>query len=172
MISKKFTLWAAATVAATALAAGQTQTPPLPEGEGKQILESACTVCHTLKEVTKFKGFYSRENWRDIVQTMIADGASLKDAQIPTLIDYLTKAFPRDFPDGEGKKLLDTACSGCHPASDVRRFDGYYGKNQWNDMVRVMVANGAPLNEDQIPILVDYLTATFPVMKTPNATSR
>jgi len=164
--------WIAVTLAAAALAFGQATTRQLPEGEGKKILESACTVCHTLNEVTKFSGFYSRENWRDIVRTMVADGARLSDREVPILIDYLSRAFPKSFPDGEGKKILDAACSGCHAASDVRRFDGYYTKNDWNDLVRVMVANGAPLKEDQIPVLVDYLTETFPVMKAANAEPR
>ena len=171
----KGVLWIAATLV-TAVTAAFAMTPPqaaqLPEGEGKKILESVCTVCHSLKEVTKFKGFYSRENWRDIIRTMVADGAALKDAEAPVLIDYLTKTFPKEFPDGEGKRLLDMACSGCHAVTDVRRFDGFYARSNWNDVVRREIGKGAPLKEDQISPLVDYLTDTFPVMKTPNATSR
>jgi cytochrome c5 len=154
------------------LAAAQSQSTQLPDGEGKEILESACTVCHSLKEVTKFKGFYSRENWRDIIQTMIADGAVLKESEVPVLLDYLTTTFPKDFPDGEGKKLLETSCSGCHAATDVRKFDGSYAKSDWNMLVRSMVALGAPLTEEQVPALVDYLADTFPVLKTPISTSR
>jgi len=160
----KAAVWfvATITIAAAALGAGQNAQPSLPQGEGKKILETACTVCHSLKEVTKFQGYYARENWRDIVRTMIADGAQLKDAEIPVLVDYLTQTFPKNFPDGEGKKILETACSGCHAASDVRRFDGYYTKDDWQDLVRTMVANGAPLKEDRAAVLVDYLTSVFP----------
>ena len=168
----KGALWIAATLAMAGFATAQPQTLQLPEGEGRKILESVCTVCHSLKEVTKFKGFYSRENWRDIIQTMVADGAPLRDADAPVLIDYLTKTFPKEFPDGNGKKLLDMACSGCHPVTDVRRFDGFYTRSNWNDLVRREIGKGAPLKDDQISPLVDYLTDTFPVMKTPNATSR
>ena len=32
-------------------------------------------VCHNLREVTKFSGFYGREQWRDIVLTMMDYGA-------------------------------------------------------------------------------------------------
>jgi len=168
----KDTLCIVATLAMAGFAMGQPQSPQLPEGEGKKILESVCTVCHSLKEVTKFKGFYSRENWRDILQTMVADGAPLKDADAPILIDYLTKTFPKEFPDGNGKELLDTACSGCHAVTDVRRFDGFYTRSDWNALVRREVGKGAPLKDEQISPLVDYLTDTFPMMKTPNATSR
>ena len=43
----------------------------LPDGEGKKILESRCTSCHELTEVTKFRGYYNRAQWRDIVVTMV-----------------------------------------------------------------------------------------------------
>ena len=85
------------------LAAGLTagQQPPqkdeeeLPAGEGKAILISACTSCHNLKEVTKFKGYYDLAEWRDIVTTMVAYGAKLDDAQSTTLAEYLAKNFGR-----------------------------------------------------------------------------
>ena len=67
----------------------------LPAGEGKAILISACTSCHNLKEVTKFKGYYDLEDWRDIVKTMVAYGAKLDDAQSATLAEYLAKNFGR-----------------------------------------------------------------------------
>jgi mono/diheme cytochrome c family protein len=65
----------------------------LPEGDGKQILLRACTTCHTLKEVTKFKGYYGREEWRDVIETMVAYGAKLDDSQTTALLDYLSKHF-------------------------------------------------------------------------------
>jgi len=164
---RKATIWFVATVAVAAVGSGAVQNmqPSQAESEGKRILETACTVCHSLKEVTKFSGYYSRENWRDIVRTMIADGADLKDAQIPVLVDYLTQTYPRNFPDGEGKTILEAACSGCHAAGDVRRFDGYYTRDDWQELVRSMVANGALLKDDQARILVDYLTSVFPAPK-------
>lgn len=163
----KSALWFIATIllAAAAWGAAQNAPPPLPAGEGKEILETACTVCHSLKEVTKFQGYYARENWRDIVRTMVADGAGLKDAQIGVLVDYLTKTFPKNFPEGEGRNILESACSGCHDAADVRRFDGFYTKDDWQDLVRTMIANGAPVKDAQAAVLVDYLTAVFPPPK-------
>jgi virginiamycin B lyase len=67
----------------------------LPTGEGKAILQSACTSCHDLKEVTKFKGYYDLDEWRDIIRTMVAYGAKLDDAQSATLAEYLAKHFGR-----------------------------------------------------------------------------
>ena len=63
----------------------------LPDGDGKKILQASCTACHDLTEVTKFKGFYTRDDWRDIVKTMIEYGAKVKDSDVDVLVDYLTK---------------------------------------------------------------------------------
>lgn len=65
----------------------------LPPGAGRQILMSACTSCHNLREVTKFSGFYGREQWRDIVLTMMDYGAPVNAKEVEVLSDYLTSAL-------------------------------------------------------------------------------
>jgi cytochrome c5 len=162
------------TVTATAVFAAAQKDPELaslPDGPGKKILDTSCTVCHDLKEVTKFNGFWAKENWRDIVTTMVLDGARVDKAQFPVLVDYLARTFPREFPDGPEKKLLETACSGCHALTDIRKLDGYMTKDDWQDLIRVKVAKGAKVREDQIPILVDYLAWTFPPLKRTTAST-
>ena len=76
-----------ATPATTTAAASSEQ---LPEGAGRQILMSACVACHGLREVTKFRGFYTREQWRDIVMTMVDYGAPVSEKDSELLTDYLT----------------------------------------------------------------------------------
>ena len=84
---------ATARPASRPLPAGAWQTDELPEGDGKKILQASCTGCHNLTEVTKFKGYYSRDDWRDIVNTMIEYGAAVKQSDVEVLVDYLTKAL-------------------------------------------------------------------------------
>jgi competence protein ComEA len=67
----------------------------LPDGEGKKILLSSCTACHELTEVTKFRGYYNRDQWHDIVITMKEYGAPIDERQVDVLTDYLTKHFGR-----------------------------------------------------------------------------
>jgi hypothetical protein len=62
----------------------------LPDGEGKKILLASCTSCHELTEVTKFRGYYNRQQWRDIVFTMMEYGAPIDEKQVEVLADYLT----------------------------------------------------------------------------------
>lgn len=63
----------------------------LPDGNGKKILQASCTACHDLTEITKFKGYYGHDDWRDIVKTMIEYGAKVSDSDADVLVDYLTK---------------------------------------------------------------------------------
>ena len=101
-------LWIPVVLAGAALASPTAQTPPpqrddtkidLPDGDGKKILETACTTCHTLDEVLKFRGYNTKDEWRDVVVTMVKYGAELKDPEIEILVGYLGKNFSRQ----EGK---------------------------------------------------------------------
>ena len=85
--------------AAATSATPQNQTPPpddkqkaeLPDGDGRKILETKCTVCHGLEEIAKFKGYNTKDQWRDIVVTMVKYGAELKDGEAEVLVEYLGK---------------------------------------------------------------------------------
>jgi mono/diheme cytochrome c family protein len=74
-------------------AAGGAPGDDLPEGAGKKVLLRACTTCHDLGEVVKFKGYYTRPQWRDIVVTMKEYGAVVDDAEIEVLSDYLAEVL-------------------------------------------------------------------------------
>ena len=76
-----------------AFGSSQQQKDELPEGDGKRILLASCTGCHELTEVTKFRGYYTRDEWHDIVRTMIEYGAKVQDKEVDVLVDYLAKNF-------------------------------------------------------------------------------
>jgi hypothetical protein len=84
-------------VCLTAPATSQSSDPKddLPDGEGKKLLETRCSSCHELTEVTKFRGYYDREQWRDIIATMVEYGAELQNPEADTLADYLAKHLGR-----------------------------------------------------------------------------
>jgi cytochrome c5 len=67
----------------------------LPDGRGKQILMASCTSCHDLREVTKFRGYYTRAQWHDIVVTMVEYGADVEKNDIEVLADYLNAHLGR-----------------------------------------------------------------------------
>ena len=126
----------------------------MPAGEGKEILERACTTCHGLTQTVKDEGL-AKDGWRKIVQDMVALGADVKADQVNILAEYLAANF------GEGRKILDTACTTCHTLDEVKKFRGFFKKEDWQDVVTTMVKYGAKLNEAQVPILVDYLSTAY-----------
>ena len=68
----------------------------LPDGPGRQMLLASCTSCHDLREVTKFRGYYTRPQWRDIVVTMVQYGAKVGEKDVEVLTDYLTEHLGRE----------------------------------------------------------------------------
>jgi cytochrome c5 len=58
---------------------------------GKMILENACTACHDLDLVMEMK--LSKEEWGDLVKSMVSKGADLQDKDVPVLVDYLAKTY-------------------------------------------------------------------------------
>ena len=81
--------------AAPPAASGAAAAAELPEGRGKQILNAACTSCHDLREVTKFRGYYDRAQWRDIVVTMVEYGAPVEKTDVEVLVGYLEEHLGR-----------------------------------------------------------------------------
>jgi cytochrome c5 len=70
---------------------GQTAGPAGNDAAGKKILEETCTTCHDLDLVSG--QHLSKEEWQQIVNSMVAKGAALADKDAPVLVDYLTKTY-------------------------------------------------------------------------------
>jgi mono/diheme cytochrome c family protein len=62
-------------------------------------------------------------------------------------------------PPGEGRDLLATACSQCHPLNVVRSMRE--GAEGWKRHVYNMVTRGAQLNAHEADMVVAYLAANF-----------
>ncbi len=59
----------------------------LPDGAGKAAVQAACTQCHGVDVITRQPR--SRDDWMDVVATMVGNGASLSDDDYNLVIDYL-----------------------------------------------------------------------------------
>ena len=44
----------------------------------------------------KFRGYNTKDEWRDVVVTMVKYGAELKEPEIEVLVDYLGKHFSKN----------------------------------------------------------------------------
>jgi cytochrome c5 len=69
-----------------------------PNVVGERILNTACTTCHDLGPIVRRAD--DKAAWEGIVYGMVGNGADVKEADIPILVDYLVKNYgpPKDAP--------------------------------------------------------------------------
>jgi virginiamycin B lyase len=71
--------------------------PSFPDGAGKQIVLTKCSVCHGTQQIATFQG--DRQRWHDIIEDMRLYMAGstltvgLTDQEAATLLDYVSKNF-------------------------------------------------------------------------------
>jgi cytochrome c5 len=84
----KVALIAAAAVTGGFLTAGAVvaQSSDLPDAPGKDIVINSCTACHGIDVMTR----RSPDEWGQVVDRMIGNGASLTDDQYKTVVAYLS----------------------------------------------------------------------------------
>jgi Spy/CpxP family protein refolding chaperone len=74
---------------AVSAAAQQTSIPPLPEGEGRDLVQFHCSICHDLTLVRQQR--LSRPVWNRILDDMKKNGAVFSEEQRQVILDYLAK---------------------------------------------------------------------------------
>ena len=62
-----------------------------PDVAGERILNTACTTCHDLGPIVRRQD--DRAAWEGVVYGMVGNGADVKDADIPVLVNYLFKTY-------------------------------------------------------------------------------
>lgn len=63
----------------------------LPDGQGKELVEGGCALCHGLDRVADTKR--SKDQWQNIVNRMIFFGAPISADQATTVVAYLSANF-------------------------------------------------------------------------------
>jgi cytochrome c5 len=66
----------------------------LPDGPGKDLVESRCAACHDLERVTIVKRY--NKDWPLIVANMVTRGAAATHEEARTITAYLVTHFGRD----------------------------------------------------------------------------
>lgn len=67
--------------------------------------------------------------------------------------------FSAPLPEGPGKKLVEEICSFCH---GVSRLEGHaYTRDQWSNVIKGMVSEGAPVTDEEFSLILDYLAKNF-----------
>src|SRR5215469_12729687 len=70
-------------------------------------------------------------------------------------------------PDGPGKAVIQQACLGCH--DPVRIMNSGYNRQDWQNVIHMMQNVGAPVPQEQVAVLIDYLAKNFPEKPKPAA---
>ncbi len=168
----KTAMWMFATIAVATMAYA-TAAQDLPEGDGKKVLQTACTACHGLEGVVKLH--LDKDGWEGLISSMLSNGAQVDEKDFPVLVDYLVKNFgpagaakaaggqAAGGSDAAAKMILETACTACHDLDLVS--DQHLSKEDWQALVGSMVAKGASVDDKDVPKLVDYLAKTYPPKK-------
>lgn len=63
----------------------------LPAGKGKEMVASACTACHSSERITA--SHRTPQEWKDVVDRMVLNGAALKNEDVESVVQYLAKNF-------------------------------------------------------------------------------
>lgn len=64
---------------------------PLPDGPGKELVQTDCKDCHTYDRIVH--AHYSSAGWRAEIKKMRVNGADIKPADIDPLVSYLAQHF-------------------------------------------------------------------------------
>lgn len=61
---------------------------PLPPGKGHDITEQTCSGCHAVTMFSTQR--HTRDQWWDIISTMLNNGLSASDQDLATILNYLS----------------------------------------------------------------------------------
>src|SRR5258707_6607 len=136
-------------------AAARSQDTAKPE-RGEDIVNTTCTTCHDTRAVDTQA--LDEAGWTKEVQAMIEKGAEVKAADVPVVIDYLTR-FHGPLPDGAGKEVVLNVCTQCHDLQRVRRTR--LSAEGWSEILLAMLNEGAPLTDKDFASVLRYLAKNF-----------
>lgn len=142
----------AAACSLLAAAASSAQAPDPAE----KVINMSCVGCHDIRRIQT--AAMSADAWATTVNTMIEKGAKVEAADVPGLVTYLARNHG-PVPDGEGKAILLNTCTMCHDLKRIRL--GHRSPEEWEETLGAMLNEGAPLSEEQFPIIHEYLSRNF-----------
>ncbi len=126
--------------------------------EGQQLVEKRCQGCHTMRRVeTAAK---NADAWRETIQVMIQDGAEIEESEIPVMVQFLAREHG-PVPEGPGKQILLNICTQCHNLQRIK--NGRRSPEEWEETLLAMLNEGAPVNDEQLPVIHAYLSRHFAI---------
>jgi cytochrome c5 len=140
----------------------------LPQGEGRELMATACSQCHTLSVI--MAGRDGPVGWKKHVYNMVLRGAQLTPHEADTVISYLITNFgpaapaapdvsTTALPGGAGKDLVENRCVVCH---SLERVTAVKRKtSDWERVVANMYERWGVSAPDEVKTISAYLVAQF-----------
>jgi cytochrome c5 len=161
-IRGKTAVWLLATACTAAMALGAVQddtavqVPTMTDARGDQILNQSCSSCHELRSIETQA--LDKDGWSKEVATMVEKGSSIKAEDVPGFVDYLVRKHG-PLPDGAGKQVMLNVCTMCHDLERIRKQPST--RDEWEATLQAMLNEGAPLSDDDFPVILTYLSRNF-----------
>jgi cytochrome c5 len=125
---------------------------------GERIMNGSCQACHDTRRIQVQA--MDAEGWGRLVATMIGKGAKVAPDDLSLLVGYLVERHG-PMPDGAGKRIVLNTCTLCH---DLKRIQlGRRSAEEWEETLSAMLNEGAPLSDDDFPVVHAYLSRHFGV---------
>jgi mono/diheme cytochrome c family protein len=158
----KTALWGLATAFSAVAAFGAVQNAQnaqnvtMTDTRGEQILNQSCSSCHELRNIETQA--LDADGWTKLVNSMIEKGSTIKKDDIPGFVEYLVRKHG-PLPDGAGKRVMLEVCTQCHELDRIRSHTA--SRDEWEATLLSMLNEGAPLSDDDFPIILNYLARNF-----------
>jgi hypothetical protein len=145
-----------------------------PDGAAWDVLRKHCIDCHGIDDYA----FYAQDRaaWQKLIASKHKPGeGALAEADQSVLLDWLTskfgpdtKPFPRTyippeiktfFSDPEARRMLNRACTTCHPLDRVET--ARKAEEAWRVTLVDMRERGAQLSDEELERLVEWLARVW-----------
>jgi cytochrome c5 len=124
---------------------------------GERIMNGSCVnACHNVRPIQT--AAMTPEAWGKTVAAMIDKGAKVSNEDVPVLVAYLAQHHA-PVPEGQGKAILLNICTMCHDLGRIRL--GHRSPEEWEETLVSMLNEGAPLSDEQFPVIHAYLSKHF-----------
>ena len=126
--------------------------------EGQQLVEKRCQGCHNMRRIDV--SAKDAKGWQETIRVMIQDGAEVEQSEIPMMVQWLTREHG-PVPEGAGKPILLNTCTMCHNLNRIK--NGRRSPEEWEETLLAMLNEGAPVSDEQLPVIHAYLSRHFGV---------
>ncbi len=144
----------------------ESEAPAVDVAAAADLVNTRCTTCHDLTGIEP--GFFTADEWRETVSRMMGYGVVLTEEEFETIVTYLgstpeaeAEGGAADFDAAAAEDLLNTACTTCHDLSAITSAPGAFTEDDFRETIFRMLGYGLFLEDDQIEMLVRYLTETY-----------